>query len=174
MHVILSNDCICNVSHVRDAHPRKTAGMVKCFQILGTSYIPTDQFNHQRIYFNAPLSTKDYFGSAIAALDIDRDGCVDLLVGARGFNQRYQDEGAVFACYMDRSGMNLVGWEQAASQIGLLVPCQPGEQFGAAIAAYQDCSGNPLLPSLLFVGAPGETLGTCQGGSVYVMRVQPL
>lgn len=158
---------------MQHSHPL-TAGDVKRFEIIGTAYVPTDQFAHQRLYFNAPLSAGDYWGSSIAALDVDRDGCLDILIGSRGFNQQYQDEGGAFVCYMDRTGVNLIGWEEAASQTGLLAPCRPGEQFGASMAVFEDCSGNMMIPSLLFVGAPGETLGTCQGGSIYVMRVQPL
>jgi hypothetical protein len=147
------------------------SGDVKRFQIISTAYAAAytgTPYGPRYSYFSAPLASYDYFGSAVAAMDIDRDGFCDLLVGSRGFNQRAQDEGAGFACYMD-GGLALTGWEQAASQSGVLVPVQPGEQFGAALAVWD----NPGSFSLLFVGAPGEC-SDATGGSVYVMRVQPV
>lgn len=149
------------------------AGDVKRFEILSTSYAGnTVGVRTQQLYLSAPLNSHDYFGSSVAACDIDRDGIPDLLVGARGFNQRAQDEGAALVCYLDRAGMALAGWEQAASQGGVMVPVMPGEQFGASIAVLDDPDRSPSF-SLLFVGAPGEC-GDAAGGSLYVLRVQPI
>ncbi len=148
------------------------SGDVKRFEILSTAYAaPTGNPHSQYWYLSAPLAPHDYLGSAVAAADVDRDGHLDMLVGARGFNQRAQDEGGAFVCYLD-GGPALTGWEQAASQSGLLVPVQPGEQFGAALAVLDDPGRAPAF-SLLFVGAPGEC-NDASGGSVYVLRVQPV
>lgn len=148
-------------------------GDVKRFEILSSAYVPAPPGSprSQYMYMSAPLASHDYFGSAVAALDVDRDGVCDLLVGSRGLNQRTQDEGAAFACYLDGVHGGLLGWEQVASQSGVLVPVQPGEQFGAAIAVLDDLSRNPS--SLIFVGAPGGCMDAV-GGAVYVLRVQPI
>ena len=145
---------------------------MKRFEIISTAYAPNTQGpRQQRLYLSAPLASHDYWGSSLAAFDVDRDGVVDLIVGSRGYNQRAQDEGAALVCYLD-GGMALTGWEQAASQSGLLVPVQPGEQFGASVAVLDDPNRAPSF-SLLFVGAPGEC-GDATGGSLYVLRVQPV
>lgn len=140
---------------------------------MSTAYTPNAVGPHsQYMYLSAPLASHDYLGSSVAACDIDRDGIPDLLVGARGYNQRAQDEGAALVCYLERNGMALAGWEQAASQGGIMVPVMPGEQFGASIAVLDDPNRSPSF-SLLFVGAPGEC-GDAAGGSLYVLRVQPI
>lgn len=148
-------------------------GDVKRFQIMSSAYnaAPPGSPLSQYMYMSAPLASHDYFGSAVAAVDVDRDGVCDLLVGSRGLNQRAQDEGAAFACYLDGVRGGLTGWEQVASQSGVLVPVQPGEQFGAAIAVLDDPGRSPA--SLIFVGAPGGCLDAV-GGAVYVLRVQPI
>lgn len=148
-------------------------GDVKRFEILSSAYVPAPPGSprSQYMYMSAPLASHDYFGSAVAAMDVDRDGVCDLLVGSRGLNQRTQDEGAAFACYLDGVHGGLMGWEQVASQSGVLVPVQPGEQFGAAIAVLDDFNRNPS--SLIFVGAPGGCMDAV-GGAVYVLRVQPI
>lgn len=146
---------------------------MKRFEILSTAYASNEVGPHsQHMYLSAPLASHDYLGSSVAACDIDRDGVPDLLVGARGYNQRAQDEGAALVCYLERNGMALAGWEQAASQGGIMVPVMPGEQFGASIAVLDDPGRSPSF-SLLFVGAPGEC-GDAAGGSLYVLRVQPI
>lgn len=146
---------------------------MKRFEILSTSYAGNIVgVRTQQLYLSAPLASHDYFGSSVTACDIDRDGIPDLIVGARGYNQRAQDEGAALVCYLDRAGMALAGWEQAASQGGVMVPVMPGEQFGASIAVLDDPNRSPSF-SLLFVGAPGEC-GDAAGGSLYVLRVQPI
>lgn len=148
-------------------------GDVKRFEILSSAYVPAPPGSARSpyIYMSAPLASHDYFGSAVAAMDVDRDGGWDLLVGSRGLNQRTQDEGASFVCYMDGVRGGLTGWEQVASQSGVLVPVQPGEQFGAAISVLDDPSRNPS--SLIFVGAPGGCMDAV-GGAVYVLRIQPI
>ena len=148
-------------------------GDVKRFEIMSSAYVPAPPGSprSQYMYLSAPLASHDYFGSAVAAMDVDQDGVRDLLVGSRGLNQRTQDEGAAFACYLDGVHWGLTGWEQVASQSGVLVPVQPGEQFGAAIAVLDDPSRNPA--SLIFVGAPGGCMDAV-GGAVYVLRVQPI
>lgn len=148
-------------------------GDVKRFQILSSAYTPPSPGSSysQYLYLSAPLSSHDYLGSAVASMDVDRDGVVDLLVGSRGYNQRAQDEGATFACYLDGFRGDLAGWEQVASQSGILLPVQPGEQFGASIAVFDDHTIDQA--SLLFIGAPGGCMDSV-GGAVYGLRVQPI
>jgi hypothetical protein len=165
-------------------------GDVKRFQILSATYSPTTPQYNSFVYFSAPLTSYDYFGSAVGGIDVDGDGLYDLVIGARGFDApNAPDVGAVFVSFLDwrelcwscatasnsqfsclnasvRADGNLWSWADVTSQAGLRLPLQAGENMGATIAFIND-----RFTSLL-IGAPGEPLGS-QGGSVYVLRAQP-
>lgn len=80
-----------------------TGGDVKRFQIISPAYVPVDPRYSAYVYFSAPLMAYDYFGASVGAIDVDKDGMYDLVVGSRGYDNVYHDLGNVYVLYLDWS-----------------------------------------------------------------------
>jgi hypothetical protein len=75
-----------------------------------------------------------YFGHSVAAVDLNKDGFDDLLVGAPMHSETHYEEGAVYI-YMNNRKTNL---EESHVLTGPVV----GGRFGHAIAKANDLNGD--------------------------------
>lgn len=119
----------------------------------------------------ATLNGGDRFGEALAnAGDIDRDGIIDLAVGAPGDDDAATDSGAVWLLFMKRDG--------TVNQLQKLSPgtglpgaiLNSGDGFGAAVAGMGNLDGRGALD--LAAGAPfDKTLGI-EKGAVWILFME--
>jgi FG-GAP repeat len=95
----------------------------------------------------------DAFGAALASGDFDADGFADLAVGIPGEDQGQSvDLGGVHLLFGTAGGLT------AAGSRGLFTEAEPGDRFGAALAAGDMTPGGSFSDDLA-VGAPGEDVG---------------
>jgi unsaturated chondroitin disaccharide hydrolase len=108
----------------------------------------------------------DHFGAALAAGRFDADAHSDLAVGAPDEDTGSgRDTGAIDAVYGSTSGLTASG-ARVFGQSSAGGSAQPGDRFGAALAAGSfDDDGR----SDLAVGAPGDDSGASDGGAVNVL-----
>jgi len=122
--------------------------------------------------FNAfyALNTSDGFGNSVAALgDLDDDGVVDLVVGARFDDDGGDNAGAAYVLFLDTNEnvkdaqklSNLYGNFGSFYALGAL------DYFGWAVAALGDFDGDTVVD--LAVGACGDNDGASNAGAVYVL-----
>ncbi|XP_072028875.1 integrin alpha-9-like [Amphiura filiformis] len=104
--------------------------------------------------FGEPMNT--YFGSAIAAVDLNNDGLSDLLVGAPLYTDK-MDEGRVYV-YINQGEGNLQLLEEKLKGNNAF-----GARFGTAIAAIGDVDQDGYND--VAIGAPFEDDGS---GAVYI------
>ncbi|CAG4999551.1 unnamed protein product [Parnassius apollo] len=106
-----------------------------------------------------------YFGASLCCIDVNRDGYLDLLVGAPNYvtkegELRY-DQGAVFIYLNERLGNNFTlrfaGFVSGSNM--------NGARFGSAIADLNDVDGDGYRD--VAIGAPWENEGR---GAVYLYR----
>jgi glucose/arabinose dehydrogenase len=111
----------------------------------------------------------DRFGETLAAGDFNRDGYADLAIGVPGESfGALAEAGAVNVLYGSSSGLRAAGnqfWRQGKT--GVLDGVEPGDRFGAAVAAG-DFDGDGFDD--LAVGVPGEKVnGHEAAGMVHVL-----
>ncbi|MFD0743245.1 DNRLRE domain-containing protein [Phytohabitans flavus] len=99
----------------------------------------------------------DRFGSSIAVVDVNRDGCADLAIGTPYEDLTAPDAGQVDILYGTPAGL---GKGPAAETFVQGVNRVPGAQgaydwFGFALVAGQTSGGEPFI----VVGAPGDDVG---------------
>ncbi len=100
------------------------------------------------------LSFSDFFGSSVASVgDIDRDGVLDLAVGAEGDDGGGRDAGAVHLLFMKPDGTvgSAVKWGAFELPSGAL---DPGDYFGSSVAGLADLNGDGFRD--VAVGARGD------------------
>jgi hypothetical protein len=118
---------------------------------------------------------QEYFGSSLAAADVNRDGYGDLAIGVPGETLAQWpavDYGAVNVIYGSAGGLRTVGnqyWNQNSA--GVADRAEQVDAFGSAVAAA-DVDGDGSAD--LAVGVPGEYLdggGVLEGaGAAHLLR----
>ena len=111
--------------------------------------------------FGGASEASDRFGESIAIGDLNKDGCKDLVIGVPGENKA---AGRVQVAFGSPTGMSFAQ-RQSISQNSAGVPggAEVGDEFGAAVAVQG--SGTSTW---LWVGAPGENLGSATGAGTVV------
>jgi hypothetical protein len=118
--------------------------------------------------FDGQLADGDRFGTAITVPgDLDRDGIIDLAVGAPGDDDGDTDAGAVWILFMNTDGT--VKSEQKISMDsgdfdGRLAVA---DGFGSALASLGDLNQDGVVD--LAVGAPGDDDGSADTGAAWVV-----
>lgn len=116
----------------------------------------------------------DQFGTTLAVVDYDEDGCSDLAVGTPRENLgEAVDAGMVDVLHGGRGGLGTSAtkathFEQGAGNgtIGASAS-ETGDLMGQALAAGTTAAGEPFLA----IGVPGESLGSvAKAGQVYYVR----
>ncbi|XP_072028878.1 integrin alpha-9-like isoform X2 [Amphiura filiformis] len=131
---------------VTGAPRTKNLGKVFIFDI--------DTYVVKKELFGEPMNT--YFGSSVAAVDLNNDGLSDLLVGAPLYTDT-MDEGRVYV-YINQGEGNLQLLEEKLKGNNAL-----GARFGTAIAAIGDVDQDGYND--VAIGAPYEDDGS---GAVYI------
>jgi hypothetical protein len=119
-------------------------------------------------YFKGNAESGDRFASALAAGDFDGDGYADLGIGVPGEDIRTAvDAGEVDVGYGSKKGLHKHGdaWHQNTPTIN--DSAEPGDRFGAALAAAD--FGHGRFDDLA-IGVPGENLpGGADAGAVAIL-----
>ena len=114
---------------------------------------------HQKIsstegLFTGPLARSDFFGVSVDALgDLDRDGVVDLAVGAHGDD----DHGAVWILFLRPDGTVRDAAKISSAAGGFTGDIDAGDVFSEAVRGLGDVDGDGV-PDLV-VGAHGDDDG---------------
>ncbi|MBG0852986.1 S1 family peptidase [Streptomyces spinoverrucosus] len=129
---------------------------------------------HQNLdYVPGGAEADDEFGSELAVVDYDEDGCSDLVVGVPFEDVGTEvDAGLVTVLYgapqglgQGKAGFNL----QQGTGTGAIDAraSEAGDRMGAALAAGRTATGEPYL----LIGAPGKDLkGYVDAGIAYYVR----
>ncbi len=105
--------------------------------------------------FGGVLDPGDLFGTSVAALgDLDGDGIGDLAVGATNDDDGGRDQGAIWILFLNSNGTVSSELKISATAGGFGGPLDPGDRFGASIAAFGDLDGDGIVD--LAVGADGD------------------
>ncbi|MGW2052315.1 trypsin-like serine protease [Streptomyces sp. NPDC001840] len=146
------------------------AGLVKVVYGAGKGSVTL----HQDLsYVPGEAEADDEFGSALAVVDHDEDGCTDLVVGTPLEDVGTTvDAGWVTVLYGSPDGLGLgkaaLNLEQGTGTGAILErPSQADDRMGAALAAGRTATGEPYL----LIGAPGKNLkGFVDAGLAYYLR----
>ncbi|MEM7309365.1 MAG: integrin alpha [Planctomycetota bacterium] len=118
--------------------------------------------------FAGVLDDGDVFGSALAGLgDLDRDGVVDLAVGAPDDDDGAPAAGAVWILFLNADGTVKACRKISAFEGGFAGQLDAGDTFGSALAGLGDHDGDGVVD--VAVGAPGDGDGGPQHGAVWVL-----
>ncbi|MBI3561069.1 MAG: FG-GAP repeat protein [Gammaproteobacteria bacterium] len=116
--------------------------------------------------FTGGLASGDHFGAAVANIgDLNRDGFIDLAVGAPGDNDGGTGRGAVWILNLDAQGLVLN--QHKISSTDLAAGLKDGDRFGSAVTAIGDLDGDGVAD--LAVGAPGDDDGGTDRGAVWIL-----
>jgi cysteine-rich repeat protein len=103
--------------------------------------------SHQKISntqggFTGTLSENDYFGGSLSTLgDLDRDGVVDLAVGASYDDDGGETRGAVWILYLDTDGTVKSHEKISSTQGGFTGTLDDDDRFGTSVASLGDLGG---------------------------------
>jgi hypothetical protein len=121
--------------------------------------------------FNGSLGSNDKFGCSVTKLgDIDDDGTIELVVGARSTGDGTTEGGAIWILSLDSTG-TCTDFEKIsnASGGGSALGLTNTNRFGSSCAAYRDID-NDSIPEF-FVGAPFWRLNNIQNGKIYGVSI---
>ncbi len=125
--------------------------------------------SHQKISdtaggFMGGLDDFDGFGSSVASIgDLDRDGSVDLIVGARGDDDGGDGRGAVWVLFLHANG-TVKGHQKISDTAGGFAGVLDDiDLFGETVASLGPGTG------MIAVGAPRDDDGGSEVGAVWIL-----
>ena len=121
--------------------------------------------------FTGTLDDGDLFGISLAALnDLDGDGIVDIVVGAKGDDDGGTNEGAMWFLYLNTDG-TVKDYDKLSTTDTLLSPeVATNEEFLYDISYFGDRNNDGKLD--LLVGAWEASDSTITSGEVYVLHLE--
>jgi len=143
------------------------AGMVNVFHGAASGLLPGPSFDQGQAEIPGAAESGDYFGSALALVDLNRDGKQDLAVGVRGeWVGSAQGTGAVNVLHSTTSGPTATG----ALYIDQNSAGVPGanenlDAFGWSLSRLPNAYGGDALA----IGAPDENVTFPWEGAVTVL-----
>jgi len=118
--------------------------------------------------FKGNLNDGDRFGSAVSALDdLDRDGVIELAVGAEEEDAGGPNRGAVWILFMDDNGDVISETRIASSEIKSDGGLSDDDQFGSAVTAVADLDADGV-PDIA-VGARKDDDGGTDTGALWIL-----
>ncbi|MFF0082271.1 trypsin-like serine protease [Streptomyces canus] len=134
----------------------------------------TAEINQDLDWVSGSAEAGDAFGTAIATVDYDQDGCTDLVVGTPAEDlDTATDAGMVDILHGATGGLGTgakkdTHFEQGAGTGSLAASAgESGDRLGHALAAGTTAAGEPFV----VMGVPGEALGSvAKAGSVIYLH----
>lgn len=113
----------------------------------------------------------DSFGSALAAGDINGDGCADLAIGARGDKVNgHEYAGSVTVLFGSPSGLTTANAQQVTQDTpGVPSDPEPSDTFGSALA-IGDMTGDGYADLAISAPSEGEWSQPFEGGLITLLR----
>ncbi len=120
--------------------------------------------------FTATLDDGDNFGSSVANIgDLNDDGVIDLVVGAKNDDDGGSNRGAVYILFMNANGTVASYQKISDTDGGFDAVIDDSDNFGVGVAALGDLNGDGVED--IAVSASGDDDGGAAGnrGAVYVL-----
>jgi len=141
-----------------------------CTQSFSTSVNTEQKISDTNGNFTGNLDDNDQFGASIANVgDIERDGVIDLVVGAPGDDDNGTDQGAVYVLFMDDNGQVDIRQKISESEGNFNGALDGGDRFGAAVTGLGDLNRDGFID--IAVGAPGDDDGGTDRGAVWILNL---
>lgn len=132
-------------------------------QAVGSQRIDSDEGGFPGEF----LDNGDRFGRAVITIgDLDLDGVLDLVIGARSDDDGGEDAGAAYIVFMN-SDMTVKSTSKISATTGGLGAgvLDPGDFFGYSLATPGDLNNDGVQD--LTVGAPNDDDGNANSGALY-------
>ena len=143
------------------------AGMINLFRGTAAGLVPGLSFSQDTANVPGTAESGDYFGSALAFADLNRDGRGDLAVGIRGESTGTVGEaGAITLLYSGASGPSATGSEYLdQNSAGVPGSNEASDLFGWSLSRVPNAYGGDALA----VGAPDEDVSFTSEGAVTIL-----
>ena len=150
---------------------KAAGGMVHLFRGTTSGLAAGAAFDQDHAQIPGDAENGDYFGSALALVDMNRDGKRDLVVGVRGETaSSQQGTGAINILYSTATGPGPAGAVYLdQNTAGVPDSNEELDSFGWSLSRLQNAYGGDAL----VVGAPDEQVTLSREGAVTILPSAP-